>query len=135
MEGEEDYLVNAGVMEYDPVNAGVVEEKDDNTHKELKSILGEYWNNSTITIEGEQYVLAAQEVYRTSYALICDIDPKYEENVLTNKRTRKRKSYAKFTKAVYGTLLRAVLFYQKSAHSLMNGDLIQMIVIDIPSTR
>ena len=43
--------------------------------------------------------------------MICDIDPCYKKFVLTNKRTGKKKLYGKFTKAVYGTLLGANIFY------------------------
>ena len=42
--------------------------------------------------------------------MICDIDLSYEKFVLTNKRTGKKKLYGKLTKAVYGTLLGAILF-------------------------
>ena len=45
--------------------------------------------------------------------MICDIDPNYLKYVLTNKRTGKQKLYRKLTKAVYGTLLGAILLYQK----------------------
>ena len=50
--------------------------------------------------------------------IICDIDPAYEKFVLTNKKTGKKKLYGKLTKAVYGTLLGAVLFYQKLSDQL-----------------
>ena len=36
--------------------------------------------------------------------MICDIDPKYEETLLTIKKAVKRKLFAKLTKAVYCTL-------------------------------
>ena len=42
--------------------------------------------------------------------MICDIDPAYKKFVLTNKKTGKNKLYGKLTKAVYGTLLGAILF-------------------------
>ena len=42
--------------------------------------------------------------------MIYDIDFKYDENVLTNETTRKRKLYTKLTKDVYGTLLGVMLF-------------------------
>ena len=50
--------------------------------------------------------------------MICDIEPSYKKFVLTNKRTGKKKLYSKLTKAVYGTLLGAILFYQKSSGQL-----------------
>ena len=43
--------------------------------------------------------------------MICEIDPCYKTYVLTNKKTGKKKLYGKLTKAVYGTLLGAILFY------------------------
>ena len=45
--------------------------------------------------------------------IICKIDPSYKKYVLTNKTTGKKRLYGKFTKAEYGTLLGAILFYQK----------------------
>ena len=45
--------------------------------------------------------------------IICDIDPSYKKCILINKKTGKKKLYGKLTKAVYGTLLGAILFYQK----------------------
>ena len=42
--------------------------------------------------------------------MICEIDPSYEKYVLTNKTTGKKRLYGKLTKAVYGTLLGAILF-------------------------
>ena len=50
--------------------------------------------------------------------MICEIDPNYLKYVLTNKRTGKQKLYGKLTKAVYGTLLGAILFYQKLSGQL-----------------
>ena len=45
--------------------------------------------------------------------MICEIDPSYKKYVLTNKKTGKKELYGKLTKAVYGTLLGVILFYQK----------------------
>jgi hypothetical protein len=45
-------------------------------------------------------------------SIICDIDPKYKKNVIIG-RNGKKYIYAKLTKAVYGTLLGAILFYLK----------------------
>ena len=45
--------------------------------------------------------------------MICKIDPSYEKDVLTNKTTGKKRLYGKLNKAVYGTLIGAILFYQK----------------------
>ena len=45
--------------------------------------------------------------------MICEIYPWYTNNVLTNKKTGKKKLYGKLTKEIYKTLLEAILFYQK----------------------
>jgi hypothetical protein len=45
-------------------------------------------------------------------SMICDIDPKYKKNVVFGKNGKKY-IYAKLSKAVYGTLLGVILFYQK----------------------
>jgi hypothetical protein len=50
-------------------------------------------------------------------SMICDIDPKYKKNIVYGKNGRKY-VYAKLTKAVYGTLLGAILFYQKLSKQL-----------------
>ena len=50
--------------------------------------------------------------------MICDIDPAYKKFVLINKETGKKKLYGKLTKAVYGTLLGAIFFYQKLSGQL-----------------
>jgi hypothetical protein len=51
-------------------------------------------------------------------SMICDIDPKYKKNIVYGKNGRKY-VYAKLTKAVYGTLLGAILFYQKLSQQLV----------------
>jgi hypothetical protein len=51
--------------------------------------------------------------------MICDIDPKYKNNIVYGKNGRKY-VYAKLTKAVYGTLLGAILFYEKLSKQLIN---------------
>ena len=50
--------------------------------------------------------------------MICEIDPNYEKYVLTSKTTGKKRLYGKLTKAVYGTLLGTILFYQKLSGQL-----------------
>jgi hypothetical protein len=52
-------------------------------------------------------------------SMICDIDPKYKKNVVYGKNGRKY-IYAKLTKAVYGTLLGAILFYEKLSKQLVD---------------
>jgi hypothetical protein len=51
-------------------------------------------------------------------SMICGIDPKYKKNVVFGKNGKKY-IYAKLTKAVYGTLLGAILFYQKLSKQLI----------------
>ena len=50
--------------------------------------------------------------------MICDIDQAFKRFVLINKKTGKKKLYDKLTKTVYGTLLGAILFYQKLSGQL-----------------
>ena len=50
--------------------------------------------------------------------MICGIDLYYKKCVFTSKTTGKEKLYGKLTKAVYGTLLGAILFYQKLSRQL-----------------
>ena len=50
--------------------------------------------------------------------MICEINQSYEKYVLTIKTTGKKRLYGKLTKAVYGTLLGAILFYQKLSGQL-----------------
>jgi hypothetical protein len=52
-------------------------------------------------------------------SMICDINPKYKKNIVYGKNGRKY-VYAKLTKAVYGTLLGAILFYQKLSKQLVD---------------
>jgi hypothetical protein len=51
---------------------------------------------------------------------IGDIDPKYKNNIVYGKNGRKY-VYTKLTKAVYyGTLLGAILFYEKLSKQLVD---------------
>jgi hypothetical protein len=52
-------------------------------------------------------------------SMICDIDPKYKKNIVYGKNGKKY-IYAKLTKAVYGTLLGAILFYEKLSKQLID---------------
>ena len=52
-------------------------------------------------------------------SMICDIDPKYKKNIIHG-RNGKKYLYAKLTKAVYGTLLGAILFYEKLSKQLVD---------------
>jgi hypothetical protein len=51
--------------------------------------------------------------------MICDIDSKYKKNIVYGKNGKKY-IYAKLTKAVYGTLLGAILFYEKLSKQLVD---------------
>jgi hypothetical protein len=51
-------------------------------------------------------------------SMICDIDSDYSKNIVYGKNGRKF-IYAKLTKAVYGTLLGAILFYEKLTKQLI----------------
>jgi hypothetical protein len=53
-------------------------------------------------------------------SMICDIDPKYKKNIVYGKNGRKY-VYTKLTKAVYGTLLGAILFHQKLSKQLIDS--------------
>ncbi|MGK3737709.1 MAG: hypothetical protein ACI90V_004556, partial [Bacillariaceae sp.] len=50
-------------------------------------------------------------------SMICDIDPNHAKNIVYGKNGKKY-LYAKLTKAVYGTLLGAILFYEKLSKQL-----------------
>jgi hypothetical protein len=52
-------------------------------------------------------------------SMICDIDSNYKKNIVYNKNGKKH-IYAKLTKAVYGTLLGAILFYEKLSKQLID---------------
>jgi hypothetical protein len=52
-------------------------------------------------------------------SMICDIDPKHAKNIVYG-RNGKKFIYAKLTKAVYGTLLGAILFYEKLSKQLVD---------------
>jgi hypothetical protein len=55
--------------------------------------------------------------------MICQIDPKYKSNVIY--REKKKLIFARLNKAVYGTLLGAILFYQKLSKQLTDWDYVQ----------
>jgi hypothetical protein len=54
-------------------------------------------------------------------SMICDIDSDYSRNIVYGKNGRKF-IYAKLTKAVYGTLLGAILFHEKLTKQLIEWD-------------
>lgn len=51
--------------------------------------------------------------------MLCDINPEYKNYIVINKKTGTKKLYGKLTKAVYGTLLGAILFYKKLSKQLI----------------
>jgi hypothetical protein len=55
--------------------------------------------------------------------MTCQIDPKYRSNVIYC--GRKKSIFARLNKAVYGTLLGAILFYQKLSKQLTDWDYMQ----------
>ena len=67
-------------------------------------------------------------------SMICDIGPKYKKNIVYG-RNGKKYIYAKLTKAVCGTLLGAILFYEKLSRQLVTGDMNQTAMTDVLSTR
>jgi hypothetical protein len=52
-------------------------------------------------------------------SMICDIGSRYKKNIVYGKNGKKY-IYAKLTKAVYGTLLGAILFYEKLSKQLVD---------------
>jgi hypothetical protein len=52
-------------------------------------------------------------------SMTCDIDPKYKRNIVYGKNGRKY-LYAKLTEAVYGTILGAILLYEKLSKQLVD---------------
>ena len=45
--------------------------------------------------------------------MICEIDTSYHKNVIWSKDRKKKFLYGRLVKAVYGTLLGAIIFYNK----------------------
>jgi hypothetical protein len=66
-------------------------------------------------------------------SMICDIDHKYKKNIVHG-RNGKKYIYAKLSKAVYGTLLGAILFYEKLSKQLIEWGWMrcQMIYMEQP---
>ena len=50
--------------------------------------------------------------------ILCEIDPTYKSKVLYTKDERRKFLYGKLEKAVYGTILGAILFYNKVSKKL-----------------
>ena len=50
--------------------------------------------------------------------MICEIDPSYHENVVWSKYHKKKFLYGRLVKAVYNTLLGAIIFYNSLSKHL-----------------
>ena len=50
--------------------------------------------------------------------MLCEIDPTYRNKVLYTKDGQKKYLYGKLVKAVYGTILGDILFYNKLSKQL-----------------
>ena len=54
--------------------------------------------------------------------LICEIDPSYHNKIIWSQDCKKKFLYGRLIKAVYGTLLGAIIFYNKlSKHLIDHG--------------
>ena len=52
--------------------------------------------------------------------MICEIDPSYHKNIIWSKDRKKKFLYGRLIKAVYGTLLGAIIFYNKLSKHLID---------------
>ena len=57
--------------------------------------------------------------------MICKIDPSYYKNVIWSKDSKKKFLYGRLVKAVYGTLLGAIILYNKLSKHLTDRGFIQ----------
>ena len=57
--------------------------------------------------------------------MICEIDPSYHKNVIWSKDHKKKFLYGRLVKAVYGTLLGAIIFYNKLSKHLTDHEFTQ----------
>ena len=57
--------------------------------------------------------------------MICEIDPSYHDKVICSKDGKRKFLYGRLIKAVYGTLLGAIIFYNKISRHLTNHGFIQ----------
>ena len=57
--------------------------------------------------------------------MICQIDPSYHKNVIWSKDCKKKFLYGRLIKAVYGTLIGAILFYNKLSKHLTDHRFVQ----------
>ena len=57
--------------------------------------------------------------------MICEINPSYHKNIIWSKDLKKKFLYGRLIKAVYGTLLEAIIFYNKLFKHLTDHGFIQ----------
>ena len=57
--------------------------------------------------------------------MICKIDPSYHNKIIWSKDSKKKFLYGRLVKAVYGTLLGAIIFYNKLSKNLIDHDFVQ----------
>ena len=57
--------------------------------------------------------------------MICEIDPTYIDKIRWSKDKKKKLLYGWLIKAVFGTLLRAIIFYTKLSKHLTDHDFVQ----------
>ena len=57
--------------------------------------------------------------------MICEIDPSYCKNVIWSQDCKKKFLYGRLIKAVYGTLLGAIIFYNKLSKHLTDHGFVQ----------
>ena len=57
--------------------------------------------------------------------MICEIDPSHYNKIILSKDCKKKFLYSPLIKAVYGTLLGVIIFYNKLSKYLIDHGLIQ----------
>ena len=57
--------------------------------------------------------------------MICKIDPSFHKNIIWSKDCKKKFLYRRVTKAIYRTLLEAIIFYNKLSKHLTDHGFIQ----------
>ena len=57
--------------------------------------------------------------------MIYEIDPSYDKNIICSKDCKRKFLYGRLIKAVYGTLLGAIIFYNKLSKHLTDHGFIQ----------
>ena len=57
--------------------------------------------------------------------MICEINPSYHDVIIWSKDCKRKFLYSRLIKAVYGTLLRAIIFYNKLSKHLIDHGFVQ----------